>query len=323
MSPLLENAIVSIRLGLEDFRSKGEGRTISSVRNLYSGTLLLCKEVLRRKSPPNSNDLYIRNKKKEIMEADGTTRWVGVGEHTIGRGEIEKTFKQLDLPVDLSGLGRLAKIRNDIEHMHSSHAPALIREAIADAMPIIRDVIVTVLKDKPSTLLGQDAWDVLLNEARVFRTERAACKESFNNIIWGTETLWEAVRHFRCSHCSSILLRNNNPDTKIPQDLLLVCSRCGQSVDCSEVIEAALAEHLGWDNYQAAKESEEPALDRCPECSKETYVLAEDKCLNPDCDFSLNNGKCLVCGAQLTLDDYQYSDGNLCSYDFYILSKDD
>jgi len=44
------------------------------------------------------------------------------------------------------GTEHLSEIgRKDIEDMHPIHAPALIQEAIADAMPIIRDVIVVQL----------------------------------------------------------------------------------------------------------------------------------------------------------------------------------
>ena len=57
MNPLLKNAVVSIQLGLEDFASDDERRIISAARNLYSGVLLLAKEVLRQMSPPGSNDI--------------------------------------------------------------------------------------------------------------------------------------------------------------------------------------------------------------------------------------------------------------------------
>ena len=72
-----------------------------------------------------------------------------------------------------------ALIRNDIEHMHPKHAPALIQEAIADAMPIIRDVIVKELHQEPSALLGKEAWDAMLDQARVFKAEQDACRASF------------------------------------------------------------------------------------------------------------------------------------------------
>ena len=109
---------------------------------------------------------------------------VGDGKKTIDRFEIEETFRQWQLAVNLSNLKRLAEIRNDIEHMHPQHAPALIQEAIADAMPIIRDIIVKELEEEPSALLGSNAWDALLNEARVFEQEQAACRASFDAIKW-------------------------------------------------------------------------------------------------------------------------------------------
>lgn len=71
MNPLLKNAVVSIQLGLEDFASDDERRVISAARNLYSGVLLLAKEVLRQLSPPGSNDILIRIKKKAVKLCSG------------------------------------------------------------------------------------------------------------------------------------------------------------------------------------------------------------------------------------------------------------
>ena len=89
MNPLLENAVVSIQLGLEDFASEDQRRMVAAARNLYAGVLLLCKEVLRQLSPPNSNDLLIRTKRKAVKDADGTVRLIGHGKKTIDRAEIE------------------------------------------------------------------------------------------------------------------------------------------------------------------------------------------------------------------------------------------
>lgn len=323
MNPLLENSVLSIQLGLEDFASADERRIISAARNLYSGVLLLAKEVLRQLSPEGSNDILIRIKKRAIKQADGTIMLVGDGDKTIDRSEIEQTFKQLKLAVDLSNLKRLADIRNDIEHMHPRHAPALIQEAIADAMPIIRDIIVKELHHEPAALLQQAAWDTLLNQAKVFKTEQIACQKSFEAIEWKSDTLAEAVKAFRCPNCSSSLLRNDNEAAKAPADLQLVCSKCGEATEVDEVIEAALRESLEFENHYAAKEGSDPVLDTCPECARETYVSVEDKCLNPDCGFSLDGLNCNICHSPLTLDDYRYGDGALCSYHQHIMSKDD
>jgi hypothetical protein len=297
--------------------------SLSCHRN-YRVSLMGCSpEVLRQLSPPESNDILIRTKKKAVREADGTVKLVGDGKKTIDRFEIEETFKQLELAVDLSNLKRLADIRSDIEHMHPQHAPALIQEAIADAMPIIRDIVVKELHEEPSALLGQVAWDALLDQAKVFKAEQDACWKSFEAIDWESETLADAVKEFRCPNCSASLLRNDNADAKVPTDLHLFCSKCGEEADYEAVIEAAIGEHLAWDAHEAAKEGDNPPFENCPECDRNTYVLSEGRCLNPGCDFSLDGYECAVCSEGLTLDDYRYGDGHLCSYHAHVMSKDD
>jgi ribosomal protein L37E len=321
MNPLLKNAVVSIQLGLEDFASDDERRIISAARNLYSGVLLFAKEVLRQMSPPGSNDILIRTKKKAVKEADGSVRLIGDGKKTIDRFEIEETFKQLQLAVDLSNLKRLAEIRNDIEHMHPQHAPALIQEAIADAMPIIRDLIVNELHEEPSALLGQVAWDALLDQAKVFKAEQDACWKSFETIDWESETLADAVKEFCCPNCSASLLRNGNTDANVPNELHLICSKCGEEADHEAVIEAAIEEHLAWDSQVAVKDGDDPPLENYPECGRETFIVEENRCAN--CGFSLEGYECAICSKSLSVEDYSSGNGTLCSYHNCLMSKDD
>lgn len=321
MNPLLENAVVSIQLGLEDFASKDERRVISAARNLYAGVLLLCKEVLRQLSPPNSNDLLIRTKRKAVKDADGSVRLIGDGKKTIDRAEIEEIFKQLQLAADLSKLRRLAEIRNDIEHMHAGVGPALIQEAIADAMPIIRSIVVNELSEEPASLLGPAAWEVLLNEARVFKEEQDACRESFDGIDWKSEALAEAAKELRCPDCASTLVRNDNAAAKAFDALHLVCSKCGEEAESGQVFEKALGRSFEWEAHEAAKEGLEQPLDSCPECDRDTFVVSEGRCAN--CGFSLGGYECAICSQPLTLDDYKYCDGGLCSYHQHVMSKDD
>jgi hypothetical protein len=59
----------------------------------------------------------------------------------------------------------------------------LIQEAIADAMPIIRDIIVKKLKHEPTALLGQAAWDTLLGVAKVFYQETASVPLHLSRVI--------------------------------------------------------------------------------------------------------------------------------------------
>ncbi len=279
MNPLLKNAVVSIQLGLEDFAADDQRRVVSAARNVYAGVLLLAKEVLRRWSPPNSNELLVRAHKRAVRDEKGGAKLVGHGRNTINRHETQRIFRQLQLDADLSGLDRLAEIRNDIEHRHAKHAPELIREAIAAAMPIIRDLIVRELKETPASLLGKDSWNLLLKEADVLKKERDACRSSFAGVNWESTTLEVALQDFRCPRCSSSLLRNDSVEARDPQELTLVCSRCGELADLEDVVEAALEKSLWAESYIAAKEGSDPVLEECPECLRATYVLAEEKWL--------------------------------------------
>ena len=321
MSPLLHNAVISIQLGLEDYASKDERRVISAVRNLYSGVLLLCKEVLRRLSPPGSNDLLIWKVKKAVKDNEGNVRLVGGGRKTIDRMEINETFEQLRLSVDLSSLRRLAEIRNDIEHLHTVQAPALIQEAIAGAMPIIWAIIVNELNEDPNVLLGRGAWDVLLDEAKVFKEEENACKATFDNVQWNSSALADAASNLRCLTCSSSLLKNDSIEASALSELNMVCCKCGELADAESVFEESLVKLFDWDAYVFMTDGGKIPLDNCPECGREMYVMEEDKCVN--CDFSLAGSKCAVCGALLSVDDYSYGGGSLCGYHQSLLSKAD
>jgi hypothetical protein len=56
MSSLFDNAVASIRMGIEDYQSQDAFRDISAVRNYYAGVLLLAKEALVRRFPAEDPD---------------------------------------------------------------------------------------------------------------------------------------------------------------------------------------------------------------------------------------------------------------------------
>ena len=316
MNPLLNNAIDSIQIGLEDYKSSDPRRVISATRNLYAGVLLLCKEVLRRLSPSGSNDVLIRTTKKAVRKKNGTIHFVGAGRKTINRQEIEKLFKELRLEVDLSKLKRLAEIRNDVEHMHPKDAPTLIREAIADAMPIIHGILKKELDEEPRSLLGADVWDRLLEETQVFLQELDACRKSFAAVNWESETLRAAVNEFHCPDCASSLLRNDNEAATHFSEVRLTCSKCS----AHDEPEDALERHLRWNPYEA-RHGDFDRLADCPECDRHTFILSENQCAI--CEFNLDDYHCELCGEELSIDDYQYGDRRYCLPHEHFVRKDD
>ncbi len=67
---LLNNAIESIQVGVEDYLMGDSKRYLSAVRNICAGILLLYKEKLCRLSPPQDKEVLI---KKDIRPVDDGT----------------------------------------------------------------------------------------------------------------------------------------------------------------------------------------------------------------------------------------------------------
>jgi len=57
---LLQNAIDSIQVGVEDYRMDDDRRYLSAVRNICAGILLLYKEKLKRLSPLYDKEVLIK-----------------------------------------------------------------------------------------------------------------------------------------------------------------------------------------------------------------------------------------------------------------------
>ena len=303
--PLLDNAVVSIRLGLEDFtKSKDDDtRIFSAVRNLYAGVLLLCKEVLRRLSPPNSNDLLIRKRTNLSRDKDGNVQITGRGRQTISRDEIVNAFRQLKL-TDLSNLNSLGGIRNDIEHSYSDKDPALIRKAIAEAMPIIRDVFEKELKKDPQNALGSKAWNILLREKEVSEQEKSSCLDTFSHFQWMHETLKSSAGYLSCPACSHPL-KSVSDDADSIDTLVLACSGCGEIANTEDAFEQALKEVYSGAEFYSIKQGGGPLLEECPDCGREVYLVEEDQCVF--CGFRLDGATCPICHEFLTAEESRRS----------------
>lgn len=112
---ILQNAVDSIIMGLEDLNSEDEKRILSCVRNLYAGMLLLFKYKLVELSPPDSDEVLIKTKVLPVY-INGQIQWRGNGKSTLDVRQIKERFLSLNIDVDWKKIEKIQNYRNDIEH---------------------------------------------------------------------------------------------------------------------------------------------------------------------------------------------------------------
>lgn len=188
-SPLLANAISSIRMGVEDFDHGEPDRALSSVRNFFSGVLLLAKEVLVSAAPDADEALILAARIKMVPNGDGDIVPQPDGSNTLDFESIIKRFKDYKLHIDGKALRDLAAIRNSIEHRYTDQSDQAVREAIARAFPVVADLF-RQLNLSPVVELG-DAWTSMLESRELFERQHAECRDTLKAISWHSGTIAE------------------------------------------------------------------------------------------------------------------------------------
>lgn len=310
---LLTNAVESIQTGVDDYRQGTRPRLLSAVRNIHSGILLLYKEALLRKSPPNSNEVWLKAKVRN--EPDG--RDVGVGKKTAETWQIEERFKKFGITTDWSLLRSISDVRNDIEHYFPNITQEAIGGVLSSALLIIRDFAQSELGEEPRTLLGQVTWDAMLQVADVYRTEKKECEESLATISWESDALEAGVLKVRCANCASDLLRPSDGSSAY-LDTELECRACGESMDSETFIPEAISEGLSWEAYLSMTDGNEEPYVSCPDCWLETYVLGESRCAH--CGATKDRD-CIRCGNEIPSS--EFTSYPLCGYCEHVTSKED
>jgi hypothetical protein len=210
MSPLLNNAAQSLRVGVEDYLSHDPGRTLSAVRNITAGILLLLKEKLRQRSPPESDEVLLKQKVNPRLKKDRLV-FVGSGKKTVDVQDIKERFESLGIQVDWKRVSHIVAIRNNIEHYFTQEPTTRLRELIADTFLLVRDFSTLHLKITPVDLLGDKTWQVLLETAEVYAKELEECQVERAKVRWPGEVLASVAEHLRCPECDSELLKPLKP----------------------------------------------------------------------------------------------------------------
>lgn len=279
VSTIESNAVLSIRLAVEDYRTGDPGRTISALRNITAGILLLYKEKLRRLSPPDSNEVLI---KKDMLPSiqDGKLVFVGSG-NTVDAHLIKERFVSLGITTDWTRTGRIIKLRNNIEHYCSDQVLSVMREVFGSAFFLINDFCRNELDVVPYELFGDDVWNVFLEEKKFLSSLRTPIEEANKKIQWSHPDMYKVARHFVCADCGSGLLKVNDIQAHY-EEMEYQCVTCNRVNLFDELIGPALGEAYFPDIYHTFKDIGEHYLEECSNCCHDSFIPTE--------------GHCVVCG---------------------------
>jgi hypothetical protein len=262
---LLQNAIDSIQVGVEDYLMEDDRRYLSAVRNICAGILLLYKEKLKRLSPEHDKEVLIKQFIQPIFDKKGNISFVGSGNKTVDVQTIKKRFEALNIKYDKADWKRfeeLNEIRNDIEHYYTDKSSSAVREVIVKSFIIIQDFINQHLKEEPVKILGEECWNTLLKTAEVYKAEEENCRQSWEKLGFKSSVLEHIVENIRCPVCHSNLIKAQDKSNIFPS---LSCSSCSNSFEVNDVVE---------DNCSSYDDAEdEDSFADCSDCSSLSSVV--------------------------------------------------
>ncbi|MDM8354086.1 MULTISPECIES: hypothetical protein [Brevundimonas] len=307
MDSLLSNAIQSIEIGVEDFRSTDQRRLVSAVRNVQAGMLLLCKEKLRRLSPPGTDEVLIKARIAPSLNQAGLLAFRGQGGKTVDEQQIVERFGQLGIHLDWSPLRKLTSHRNVLEHYRYLGSREELREVVAQSATMIRRLF-DVLGLDPVDALEADCWEFfLLENESVFQAELAHSRASIQTMRWRSPTMARAARaDLSCINCRSELLELENPVDVDQETARLKCRACGSTFPAKERIWPTLVQHFGQDLYEAATQGGMPPVFKCEGCGEVAVVTDEGECAF--CGKGGYELRCEVCNDILADEDREQSD---------------
>lgn len=317
-SALYSNAIMSIKIGVEDYEMKSLPRMLSSVRNLHAGILLLAKEILVRRVDGGSSEKVIHSNYKPVLDHKGGVQYRPDSERTINLNQIFHRFQDFNMKIDKKALQSFNKLRNRIEHHSSDRPKDQILEAIAKALPIIQNLL-RIAGEEPSSALGK-TWEAMLKVKEVYVKELESCQETFDKFRLNNKTFREM--EFVCPHCHSHLIRQKQSENIDINALKGDCQSCQTTSFAPKIVGFTLANYFVNDpNYDFL---EYIRLVRCDRCEAETVIFSKGhwKCVM--CK-NVRSNACQRCGIRLTPSTISMISPefcNPCADDFWSISSD-
>lgn len=333
---LKDNAVTSIRLGVEDFlhsqapkdgeaRKQDVSRALSASRNLFAGLLLLMKYKIAS-SVDDEEAAYnlIRKPKNKhaIPHPDDKLgiRWEpegGFQSTTIDVFGIEERFNILEIKIDWETIKRIQKTRNGLEHLHPMAPLADIASMLADLFPLLRDFSRDELEADPSELLGE-AWPIMLHHHTFHAAIRLECEQGWSQTrVPPRMQRWLDRCH--CPACFSELLQPHPEDLEEclkvdAHDFRYKCHVCGQV----GLIEPELIREMQYELDGSDRFSDQPSdFEECDCCHRHTFLTRDGSC--QWCEHELEDKHCRRCDTPLSQEDLR--NGGYCGYCSNLRSK--
>jgi hypothetical protein len=247
----------------------------------------------------------------------GTVTFVGLGKKTVDVQQIRERFADLGIKTDWERFKRVSDLRNDAEHYYPKASTEQLRGLISDAFVLVRDFLVTQLREDPRAQLGEETWQEMLEVAEVYERERDECQSMLQSITWVSDALGSGVGGLECESCGSGLLQPTKT-SGFWHEVELECRACGESEDSESFVPRAIAVALEQDMYLSYTDGNERPYVTCPECLQETYVIEERRCAL--CEHEAEH-TCARCGINIPPEELGSSP--FCGYCDHIMSKDD
>ncbi|WP_369987627.1 hypothetical protein [Pseudomonas xanthosomatis] len=296
---MLDNAVSSIRLGIEDFKAIGadDARALSAIRNLSAGLLLMFKVRLQELSPPDSREALLKQSVTPSLDAAGKPIWIGKGNKTVDVQTIIDRLSALGVKgVDWTLLRKLIDIRNDVEHYYSTQPASVLAEAIAASFHLIQQFAPTYLERTPAELLGEDLWASLVAEEIFFNREYELCKTANEQVPWGHKFLKGSIKLLQCPACHSTLIRplQHREDKS---EIVFSCTPCSAEIPFVKAVESIATTYHFADLYDSMTNGGEAPVEHCSRCGHFSYLTEAFICLL--CLDQTPRPACADCGTTL------------------------
>lgn len=318
MNTLIQNAALSLKMGIEDYRADDAERAMSSVRNVTAAVLLFFKEKLRLLSPPDSDEVLLKERIQPSIEVNGAISFKGSTKRTVDVQQIKERFKSLNITVEWKRVDNVVQIRNSVEHYYSDKSDGRMRELVADTFLLIRDFLTTHLLVDPVDILDGKTWSAILETAEVYAKELEQCRKETAKAAWPNEEMRKISEHLRCATCDSELIKPQDAGEACVADLVFKCASCGGLNEFEDIVEAGVDEYLGADAHIRFEDWEEAPYVMCPDCCRRTYLVDADFCAA--CSYKREYTECAICSAALSVDEQEFA--GLCGYHNYVAEKE-